>query len=174
MKFRDTVLAVMVRPNHGIISLGLIWSGKAAQKGECTHTFPGGGRESGESLIDALKRELSEEVGYLPPAGSVKEIVHETNEFIGPRIDGVAKRYHFFLVICAPDVELRTSQEAAVASWYLPAAVRAVAAQVLSENKQAMTARVASLVLQQFPKLFQNCYHEFEVLTRLQPKTQAA
>ena len=154
--FRDTVLAVLVRKcSRGQLQFGLIWSGKAQACGECTHTFVGGGVESGESAEEALKRELRQEVGLLPGQYQLRSISHGPSDFTGPAVeDGRTKRYRFFLVHCHTGAVLQQSPEAPAAGWFTPQQIIAIAEQGFSANKRTMISAVSRLLLQQYPDLF--------------------
>ena len=153
---RETALAVLVRVcSRGQLQFGLIWSGKAQARGECTHTFVGGGIESGESAEEALKRELWQEVGLLPVQYQLLSISHGPSDFTGPATeDGRTKRYRFFLVRCDTGVVLQQSPEAPATGWFTPQEIVAIAEQGFSANKRRMISVLSKLLLQQYPALF--------------------
>ena len=92
LRIREAVRAVLLTPGHEVLlvrfdfpNTGLRWA------------MPGGGLEPGETHLDALHRELAEEVGLAdPPAGvHVWDRLHVI-PFIDGRWDG--QRERFFLV----------------------------------------------------------------------------
>src|ERR671915_265385 len=102
------------------VSAILCWSGRILlcrhEKGERSYwLLPGGGVNSGESLVDALHRELAEEVGVedeLPVEGPVAIV-----DSIAPVRSSAAK--HVVHIIFAADLGARsletvTSEDAAV------------------------------------------------------------
>lgn len=85
-------------------------------------TLPGGGVEAGESLTEAVKREVREETGL-----SIEPVaLAGTREVIGRDDAGHVQRHFVILAFAARWVagEPRLSEELAEARWMRPAALR--------------------------------------------------
>lgn len=101
--------AVVVRGNKALI----IKRGHEPRKGEWS--LPGGIVELGESLVDAVKREVREETGLDVDAGPIVETFDRVHHDEAGRI-----RYHFVIVdyLCAaPSGEAVAGSDADDVAW---------------------------------------------------------
>lgn len=97
---------VIVHPetDHVLMQLRAEWT-----HGGSTWAFPGGARESHESVVDAALRELAEELGV---AAHEVEVLHEN-----VWTDHGDWRYHTVIARAVADVTLSLNAESAEARW---------------------------------------------------------
>ena len=91
----------------------LIRRGHAPLKGQWS--LPGGGVEVGETLEQAIAREVLEETGLVVEVGPMVEVLDRISRDADGRVD-----YHFVLIdfVCRPDGGvLRSASDAEDAAW---------------------------------------------------------
>jgi 8-oxo-dGTP diphosphatase len=101
--------AVVVRGNRALI----IKRGHEPRKGEWS--LPGGIVELGESLVEAVRREVLEETGLEVEAGPIVETFDRVHRDADGRV-----RYHFVIVdyLCtAPDGDAVAGSDAEAVAW---------------------------------------------------------
>jgi ADP-ribose pyrophosphatase YjhB (NUDIX family) len=101
--------AVVVRGDQALI----IKRGHEPRKGEWS--LPGGTVELGESLVDAVKREVLEETGLAVEAGPIVETFDRVHRDADGRV-----RYHFVIVdyLClSPDGQAVAGSDAEDVAW---------------------------------------------------------
>ena len=105
---------VVVQDGHALI----VKRAHEPRKGEWS--LPGGMVELGETLVDAVKRELKEETGLDVEVGEVVEVFDRVH-----RLDGRIQ-YHFVIVdyLCRPTGgTLRAADDAEDVAWVAPEAI---------------------------------------------------
>jgi ADP-ribose pyrophosphatase YjhB (NUDIX family) len=105
LRIREAVRGLLVDPDHRVLLVRFEFPSATRW------ALPGGGLEAGESHLDALSRELEEEVGLID-ATIGPQIWHRLHivPFLNGEFDGQRDRVH--LVECAPfDPEPRLSWE---------------------------------------------------------------
>ena len=121
---REIVCAV-IRSGDGKILLGQKAKGGGAVYSDCWH-IPGGGVEAGETHLQALTRELSEEVGIAVTAGELTLLRDTaTGESVKRLQSGeeVLVKMRFFeylltLSLSSTAITLSPSSEFAVVNWF--------------------------------------------------------
>ena len=116
----------------------LVRRGHEPLKGEWS--LPGGAVELGETLAQALSREVSEETGLEIRIGPVVEVIDRVHRAADGRIE-----YHFVVVdyLCAPrSGRLTPASDAADACW---APVEDLARYRLTEQAAAVIAKAAAI-----------------------------
>lgn len=88
LSFRPSIYAVIIK--NGKILLSPVWDG---------YDFPGGGIEKGETLDEALEREVKEETGLKAKRGEV--IFVESDFFLAPY---TKQKLHTILIYCTANV----------------------------------------------------------------------
>lgn len=93
MKLREGVRALIVDPDEHVLLVHFDWDGLEPAGGFWAN--PGGGIEAGESRLEALQRELREEVGMVVTSLST-ELWTKTAMFPMPGWDGQVDHIHLY------------------------------------------------------------------------------
>lgn len=126
--FEKTAVKAIIRNEEGLIAM--------QQDGDEVYKIPGGGLEEGESLIDALEREVLEETGLV----IVRESVTLIGEVLEMREDihkkGVKYVAHSYFYYCDVEKETRETHMTAseIAKGFRP--VWATVEDIINTNRE--------------------------------------
>lgn len=102
-----------------------------------TWSFPGGHVELGESLEQALVRELAEEVSIVPTAWAFLDTLED-----GSRGSVQANRFHMFVVTCWEGEPTLLGDEHSEMRWCNPVAAAAMPGHALAQYREFLRSLV--------------------------------
>lgn len=98
MRFRNSAKAVIIE-NNSVLAI------EKKDNGEPWYLLPGGGQEFGETLVDALKREVQEELGAEVEIGEMilcREYIGKNHEFASTDSDFHQVEFYFHCELLSP------------------------------------------------------------------------
>ncbi|HUP26546.1 MAG TPA: NUDIX domain-containing protein [Candidatus Limnocylindrales bacterium] len=106
--YRISVKAIIVKDNKVLL---------VKEQDDEWWSFPGGGVDYGEDTAEALKRELTEELGVnASEINADKQIIFIT---IGAIVDGVP-RTNLFYHVDVPSTSIKATEHVIESGWFLP------------------------------------------------------
>ena len=120
-----------VLPSHLVCAAGVVRNDKGQLLLVKHHrqgwVYPGGIVETGENLIDAVRREIQEETGVIVAVGELFCIASNTTPHPGYNgVKEVPTKVNLDFFCTYLDGEIRTSEENTETAWFSPAEARAV------------------------------------------------